>query len=945
MSIKLGDNIEITGPQPNDARYLNVNVPWASTGETNAALLGGVGGVRYTGLTVNIAGTEYWYKNGIEDADLIEKESGGGTLNMSGSTVGGLTTYVDANTVCAQPYLQWDGSILQVSGNTTESRAIQIGHGRTDSGFAYVDLVGDTTYTDYGFRMVRSNSGENAVSIICHRGTGDFRIDTPEGGDIKLRDANTTRLSTTSTGIDICGELVVVNNGISANTIQLTTGAATGCVLTSDASGNATWTTPSGSLISGYTCAVNQVVSIGDNALPYDTNGDCNIAIGENALSGGTGFGDRNIAIGVNAIKFGNGQVANVAIGNNALGGTNVGGANVVIGDGAMDATTSAAASSNVVIGQGAMGAATAGAGNVIIGQNANAACCSSSSVAIGQNAMAEGDGTYNNAIGNSAMCFVSGLDNNGFGYLSMRDLTTGNGNVGMGTRVAYRNTTGDYNVVLGYYAGCSFTGSSNVMIGYCAGANETTTSNCLIIGNSSTNCLIHGDFSTNKVTVCCLQITAGAGAGCVLQSDGSGNASWATSSGGATDLSIGSSTGTVVRVDSSTGTNATLPLASATVAGVVSNTNQTFAGAKCTSIFWGSTCLRGALIYSEGLICAVSCVRGSVACGVTSVDTPLVNTTTTCQAGNINFCQGATRCITVATATDGGIGDELHICAGGGDSDTSPGTGGNTRIYGGDAGGHTGGSGGVEGGAALLYGGVGGCSNGTFISGGNGGTVHLRGGQGGTAAGGIGGIGGITYVCGGPAGPSGSIGTGKGGHVCIKGGNGSPDGCVFIYNDTALKLSTTSYGTLTTGTHCANTSLCTPLICVNGSAGVHLNVSAACGSAIDWIATSDCRIKKNIEPITSALSKVDALCGVCYELCEDGTPDMGLIAQEVICVEPRLVACNEVSEEYKKYGIEDQMLGLKYDKFAGLFVEAIKELKQQNECLQLQINELRKNN
>ena len=48
--------------------------------------------------------------------------------------------------------------------------------------------------------------------------------------------------------------------------------------------------------------------------------------------------------------------------------------------------------------------------------------------------------------------------------------------------------------------------------------------------------------------------------------------------------------------------------------------------------------------------------------------------------------------------------------------------------------------------------------------------------------------------------------------------------------------------------------------------------------------------------------------------------------------------------EEYKKYGIEDEMLSLKYDKFAGLFVEAIKELKGQNECLQNQINELRKN-
>jgi len=69
----------------------------------------------------------------------------------------------------------------------------------------------------------------------------------------------------------------------------------------------------------------------------------------------------------------------------------------------------------------------------------------------------------------------------------------------------------------------------------------------------------------------------------------------------------------------------------------------------------------------------------------------------------------------------------------------------------------------------------------------------------------------------------------------------------------------------------------------------------------------------------------------------------MGLIAQDVVKVEPRLVSYGDPSpEEKEKYGIEDQVMGLKYDKFAGLFVEAIKELKTQNECLQEQINELR---
>lgn len=55
---------------------------------------------------------------------------------------------------------------------------------------------------------------------------------------------------------------------------------------------------------------------------------------------------------------------------------------------------------------------------------------------------------------------------------------------------------------------------------------------------------------------------------------------SWAVVSG-STNLSIGSNTSTVVRVDSSTGDNATLPLATAALAGVMSATTQTFGGAK----------------------------------------------------------------------------------------------------------------------------------------------------------------------------------------------------------------------------------------------------------------------------------------------------------------------------------------------------------------------------
>lgn len=134
-------------------------------------------------------------------------------IAMCGNTVEGITTYVDANTICAHQYLQWNGSTLNISGATTETRAIQIGVGRTDSGYAYVDLVGDTTYTDYGLRIIRMNTGANARSVICHRGTGDLEIGTVDGGAVNLLHGGSSKLVTSSIGVNVTGGVVITSTG------------------------------------------------------------------------------------------------------------------------------------------------------------------------------------------------------------------------------------------------------------------------------------------------------------------------------------------------------------------------------------------------------------------------------------------------------------------------------------------------------------------------------------------------------------------------------------------------------------------------------------------------------------------------------------------------------------------------------------------------------------
>lgn len=77
MGIALGDNINVTAGLPTDCRYYNGTTSYASVAEANGVL---VAGIRYVGLTVNIGGVEYWYRDGISDGDLIQKQT---TINVN----------------------------------------------------------------------------------------------------------------------------------------------------------------------------------------------------------------------------------------------------------------------------------------------------------------------------------------------------------------------------------------------------------------------------------------------------------------------------------------------------------------------------------------------------------------------------------------------------------------------------------------------------------------------------------------------------------------------------------------------------------------------------------------------------------------------------------------------------------------------------------------------
>ena len=102
-----------------------------------------------------------------------------------------------------------------------------------------------------------------------------------------------------------------------------------------------------------------------------------------------------------------------------------------------------------------------------------------------------------------------------------------------------------------------------------------------------------------------------------------------------------------------------------------------------------------------------------------------------------------------------------------------------------------------------------------------------------------------------------------------------------------------------------------------------------------DIIAYSDKRLKENIVTIDNALEKVTKLRGVSYNRTDDTdkSKKIGVIAQEV----------NKVLPEVVSYDKNDDIYGVDYGKMAGIFIEAIKDLKTEINELKAEIKELKK--
>ena len=165
---------------------------------------------------------------------------------------------------------------------TNTDGVLELGTGRATSGFAYVDLVGDTTYTDFGLRVIRLGSGgANAFSQINHRGTGNFDIITQEAAPLTFSTTSLERMRIISSG----------NVGIG------TTSPSTALQV----NGTVTATSYTGALASAVT-AVTQTA--GDNTTAVATTAFVDTAIGDWVSFTVTATSSTDVAISSSVMTF-----------------------------------------------------------------------------------------------------------------------------------------------------------------------------------------------------------------------------------------------------------------------------------------------------------------------------------------------------------------------------------------------------------------------------------------------------------------------------------------------------------------------------------------------------------------------------------------------------------------------------------------------------------------
>ena len=106
--------------------------------------------------------------------------------------------------------------------------------------------------------------------------------------------------------------------------------------------------------------------------------------------------------------------------------------------------------------------------------------------------------------------------------------------------------------------------------------------------------------------------------------------------------------------------------------------------------------------------------------------------------------------------------------------------------------------------------------------------------------------------------------------------------------------------------------------------------------------ASSDEKLKENVQVVENALDKVCELNGVTFKWKDSGRDGAGVTAQNVEKVLPSAVSAVEGMEKGDDMSPTESHLTVEYNQLSALFIEAIKELKEENKLLRTEIENLK---
>lgn len=205
---------------------------------------------------------------------------------------------------------------------------------------------------------------------------------------------------------------------------------------------------------------------------------------------------------------------------------------------------------------------------------------------------------------------------------------------------------------------------------------------------------------------------------------------------------------------------------------------------------------------------------------------------------------------------------------------------------------------------------------------------------------------GGCVAICGGNG--CGPTSTNCGGHIFICGGCGfgttSYGGCVYINAGNGTTSDGTLYlGNLSCGNICIGSSITGDIyICGLGSSTVTTCLVISNGCVSYRLATSDCRVKCNLQEITGKTSMLSSICAYSAEYhgtnsALDGTCEYVLLAQDIENDLPLAVRNGVIFD-----GVDGEYKTIEYVQLIPVLWSIVKEQQSQINSLQEEINLLK---